>query len=113
MSWEILAKCYTSQESRHRALKWPEFSQSKGNWGQETIALVASNNFGGLFLKEWGYKKDYWWNAYVRKKHYSEEHRTANIVVFSVRHLGQELFMYLPALPYLQMISKHGRKGIG
>lgn len=32
------------------------------------MALVASNNFGGLFLKEQGYKKEDWWNAYVGKK---------------------------------------------
>lgn len=113
MSWEILAKCYTSQGSRHRTLKWPEFSQSKGNWGQETIALVASNNFGGLFLKEQGYKKEDWWNAYVRKKSIQRTIGTANIAVFSVRHLGQELFMYLPALPYLQIINKHNRKSTG
>lgn len=38
---------------------------------------------------------------------------TANIVVFWVRHLGQKLFMYLPALLYLQIMSKHSKKILG
>lgn len=37
---------------------------------------------------------------------------TANIVAFWARHLGEKLFMYLPALLYLQTKSKHSRKKI-
>lgn len=38
---------------------------------------------------------------------------TANTVAFWARHLGQKLFMYLPAVPYLQTKSKHSRKKYG